>query len=94
MGTCQDQVVSAPWLGVAVHARGFDQRPSFSHDQRVREILDAYLIKQHGSVRTSYILSQPRRSGTTKPDDLTLKPNQIRTNWRRHIDALKKKDAK
>ena len=80
----------APLFGVAVQAGGFNGRPVFPCENKVRELLDAYFTKQSGRAHTCFILRQPRISPTVEQEDLTLPPATIRANYMPYIKSRSK----
>ena len=54
---------TTPLFGVAVHAGGFNCRPNFPHENKVRELLDAYFTKQVGRAHTGFVLRQSNCRG-------------------------------
>ena len=84
---------ATPLFGVAVHAGGFNGRPNFFHENKVRELLDAYFTKQVGRAHTGFALRQSRISPVVKEEDLSLQPATIRANYMRYIKSRSKEKA-
>ena len=84
---------TTPLFGVAVHAGGFNCRPNFPHQSKVRELLDAYFTKQVGRAHTGFVLRQSRTSPTVEEEDLILQPATIRANYMRYIKSRSKEKA-
>ena len=86
-------ISTTPLFGVAVHAGGFHGRPSFPHETKVRELLDAYFTKQAGRAHTGFVLRQSRTAPVVEEEDLSLQPATIRANYMRYIKSRSKEKA-